>query len=190
MVETNSNSDESVQFESSPLEQVPVPLHLATDARHLKLCEIAASDTDKLYELSQLKGPDADRYLALGVQADRWFCTNWVRPLADGECKRKHEVVTAFLAAPTEAPSGDSAFNETPTLRRDCVVCHPKFSRDMWPLFSKFGLYVGFHCAAHAQVFHSVAPTTLHCCDPQYHPANTYAWRAADPWQDDVRPQD
>ena len=187
MVETNSN--ESVQSEARTLEQVPVPLHLATDAKHLKLCEIAARDADQLAELYRLKGPEADRYMALAIQADRWFCTNWVRPLADDEHELWHEIVTAFLAAPTEAPSSDSAFNETPTLDRGCFVCQLKLPQEVWPVLSKCGLYVGFHCAEHAQVFHSVAPTTLHCCDPPYHPANTYAWRAADTWQDDVRPR-
>ena len=65
----------------------------------------------------------------------------------------------------------------------ECYVCSGET-----PDFMSFRVSIGHdlntHCAAHTAAFHAVVPTTWHCCDPPYHPANAYAWREKDPWQD------
>ena len=64
----------------------------------------------------------------------------------------------------------------------ECYVCSGE-TQDFWGFRVGLGYDMITHCAAHAAAFHAVVPT-WRCCDPQYHPANAYAWREKDPWQD------
>ena len=61
-----------------------------------------------------------------------------------------------------------------------CMVCE-RYDEAYWRCASEENKHRGMHCAAHAARFHSVAPSTLNCCDPPYHPAHDYVWRAAAP---------
>jgi len=60
------------------------------------------------------------------------------------------------------------------------MVCE-HYDEAYWRCASEENKRRGMHCAAHAARFHSVAPSTLNCCDPPYHPAHDYVWRAAAP---------
>ena len=61
-----------------------------------------------------------------------------------------------------------------------CMVCE-RYDEAYWRAASEQNRHRGMHCAAHAEAFHAVAPAAWNCCDPPYHPARDYAWRAAAP---------
>jgi hypothetical protein len=65
-------------------------------------------------------------------------------------------------------------------LHSECYVCSGE-DPDLWGFRTSLGCDAVTHCAAHTAAFHAVVPNTWHCCDPPYHPAHAYAWRAHDP---------
>ena len=63
-----------------------------------------------------------------------------------------------------------------------CFICYPTALLFVQQ-YSKLGNNKNLHCDAHTSAFHALEGVeTWNCCDPPYHPANSYSWRKEDPW--------
>ena len=136
-----------------------------------------------LNQLKQIE-PENNKFKALIRQAECWFDMHL--PL---EAKQPEESDEEWFSRYDGYRLGYipippiAVFKKVKQHKLKCSVCYkaPKF---LWNGFSVQGS-TNFHCSdpLHTKIFHSIAPTTLYCCDEQYDPTNFYSWRDKSTWK-------